>query len=159
MPLATLSDLCAHKLCHSAANVLPKCCSHFVIRSPAGSTLTPPPARPALSPTGRAGQLMNEHWPNSFTTRRSLSPSLNPNPNSNALFQFLPNACACGRPQIAAGRQGKGAGDTGGYHMMPQLSGLHWNFNLVAFNAASCCAAGTQLTAHDPQVDQDLIAF
>lgn len=108
VPLATLSDLCAHKLCHSAANVLPKCCSHFVIRSPAASTLTPPPAHPALSPTGRAGQLMNEHWPNSFTTRRSLSPNTNPNPNSNALFQFLPNACACGRPQIAAEREGKG---------------------------------------------------
>lgn len=43
--------------------------------------------------------------------------------------------------------------------MVPQLSGLHWNFNLVAFNAASCCAAGTQLTVFDPQVDQDLIAF
>lgn len=49
--------------------------------------------------------------------------------------------------------------ELGGYHMVPQFSGLHWNFNLVPFYAASCCAAGTQLTALDPQVDQDLIAF
>lgn len=108
--MATHSDLCAHKLCHSAANVLPKCCSHFVIRSPAGTACTPLLPHRALSPTGHAGQLMNEHWPNSFTTRRSLylKTNPNPNPNSNALFQFLANACACGRPQIAAGRGRKG---------------------------------------------------